>query len=405
MSSAEAEDGVMADRWMDERDREWRERDWRRSENFGRGGVRTWGEDRSWSGPADDDRGPHEDRDWTRAYGEGSEDYRARSGLTYGGASGGYSEGRGGGRGQAYRSGPGQAYGRGGAAPRFADQDYTRADPDEAGWADRVYETRYGAEDEAYYGAAWDPTDDRAYNAQRRRGGRQGPERSHSDDELERRYYEGGYRDARRADPRRGEWAERRDEGRRREGREGRMGEAGDFLSRAGERISSWFRGGRDEERDDVRGYREDYGRDARYADDRGHRGVGPKGYQRSDERINEEVHDRLTDDPWLDASNIEVAVKGGEVTLSGTVDNREAKHRAERLIEDLSGVSHVQNNLRVNPNATFTGAGRGFGSSALEEEMRRNAAATDPNNNGVSGLSGRTSTGAAAERSTPDKR
>ena len=50
---------------------------------------------------------------------------------------------------------------------------------------------------------------------------------------------------------------------------------------------------------------------------------------------------------------------------------------------------------------------GRGFGSSALEEEMRRNAAATDPNNNGVSGLSGRTSTGASAERSSQasDKR
>jgi hypothetical protein len=93
-------------------------------------------------------------------------------------------------------------------------------------------------------------------------------------------------------------------------------------------------------------------------------------------------VHDCLTDDPWLDATDIEVAVKDGEVTLSGRVDSREAKHRAERLIEDLSGVHHVQINLRVDPSAgltggDFTGAGRGFGSSAVEAEMRRNEEAT----------------------------
>jgi hypothetical protein len=66
-------------------------------------------------------------------------------------------------------------------------------------------------------------------------------------------------------------------------------------------------------------------------------------------------------------------------VTLSGHVENREAKHRAERLIEDLSGVRHVQNNLRVKPGAGLTGAGQGFGSSALEAEMRRDAQGTEP--------------------------
>lgn len=174
---------------------------------------------------------------------------------------------------------------------------------------------------------------------------------------------------------------------------EDRREEAGDFLQRAGERIGSWFRGegpaeARRQEDDDR-------------TIDRGHRGRGPKGYQRTDERITEDVSDRLTEDPWLDATDIEVAVKDGEVTLSGHVDNREAKHRAERLVEDLSGVRHVQNNLRVDPNAVFTGAGRGFGSSALEAEMRRNELANDPGNHGASGASGRTSTGAAAEPST----
>lgn len=78
------------------------------------------------------------------------------------------------------------------------------------------------------------------------------------------------------------------------------------------------------------------------------HRGRGPKGYTRSDERIHEDVCERLTDDRFIDASNVEVAVKEGEVTLSGTVASRGLKRRAEDLAELASGVRHVQNNLRV---------------------------------------------------------
>jgi hypothetical protein len=80
----------------------------------------------------------------------------------------------------------------------------------------------------------------------------------------------------------------------------------------------------------------------------RSHSGRGPKGYIRSDERIREDVSDRLTDDWLVDASNIEVAVANGEITLSGTVDSRQAKRRAEDCAESVSGVRNVQNNLRV---------------------------------------------------------
>ena len=41
------------------------------------------------------------------------------------------------------------------------------------------------------------------------------------------------------------------------------------------------------------------------------------------------------------------------EVTLSGTVDSREAKRRAEDCAETISGVKHVQNNLRVQDKAS----------------------------------------------------
>jgi hypothetical protein len=77
-------------------------------------------------------------------------------------------------------------------------------------------------------------------------------------------------------------------------------------------------------------------------------RGVGPKGYKRSDERIREDINDRLTDASDIDASAIECSVQNGEVTLTGTVPDRESKRNAEELVESISGVKEVQNNLRV---------------------------------------------------------
>ncbi|ACP23691.1 hypothetical protein NGR_b22460 (plasmid) [Sinorhizobium fredii NGR234] len=77
-------------------------------------------------------------------------------------------------------------------------------------------------------------------------------------------------------------------------------------------------------------------------------RGKGPRGYKRPDARIEEDVNERLTEDPRLDASDIEVSVSGGEVTLAGFVSSRRDRRRAEDCSEGVSGVSYVQNNLRV---------------------------------------------------------
>ena len=77
-------------------------------------------------------------------------------------------------------------------------------------------------------------------------------------------------------------------------------------------------------------------------------RGRGPKGYQRSDERIREDVSDRLTDDYYLDASDVEVQVSGAEVILTGTVNSRNEKRRAEDLAESAKGVKNVENRIRV---------------------------------------------------------
>jgi hypothetical protein len=76
--------------------------------------------------------------------------------------------------------------------------------------------------------------------------------------------------------------------------------------------------------------------------------GRGPKGYRRSDERIKEDVSDRLEQHPHIDAIDVEVSVSGGTVTLSGTVPERQMKRLAEDLVEGCPGVKEVTNQLRV---------------------------------------------------------
>jgi osmotically-inducible protein OsmY len=78
------------------------------------------------------------------------------------------------------------------------------------------------------------------------------------------------------------------------------------------------------------------------------YKGKGPKNYKRSDERIKDDINDRLSDDPFIDASEIDVTVSSGEVTLTGTVDHRSTKRRAEDLAEAVSGVKNVENRIRV---------------------------------------------------------
>jgi len=76
--------------------------------------------------------------------------------------------------------------------------------------------------------------------------------------------------------------------------------------------------------------------------------GKGPKGYKRSDEKIHEEACEALYRNPSVDASDIEVKVKDGLVSLSGTVNSRFAKRQAENCIENLPGVQDIQNELHL---------------------------------------------------------
>ncbi|HEY9489121.1 MAG TPA: BON domain-containing protein [Chryseosolibacter sp.] len=109
------------------------------------------------------------------------------------------------------------------------------------------------------------------------------------------------------------------------------------WWDRTTDEVSSWFG-----DEDAERRREQDRNRRGEY------RGKGPRNYSRSDERIKEDVNDRLSDDPFVDASDVDVSVTSGEVTLTGTVDHRSTKRRVEDLAEAVSGVKNVENRLRV---------------------------------------------------------
>ena len=113
------------------------------------------------------------------------------------------------------------------------------------------------------------------------------------------------------------------------------------FFDRASDEVMSWF-GDDDAARRRRMDHRED------------HRGRGPENYTRSNERLLEDACERLTQDHLVDASKIRVECEDNEVTLNGTVDSRSAKRRAEDIVHDISGVKHVQNNLRVDSGEAY---------------------------------------------------
>lgn len=109
-----------------------------------------------------------------------------------------------------------------------------------------------------------------------------------------------------------------------------------DWWDRTRDEVASWFGDEDAERRRRFDKYQGEY------------RGRGPKGYRRSDSRIEEDINDRLSEDGWVDASDIEVNVENGDVTLTGTTPDRFSKRRAEDIAESVSGVHNVENRVRV---------------------------------------------------------
>ena len=82
------------------------------------------------------------------------------------------------------------------------------------------------------------------------------------------------------------------------------------------------------------------------------HKGRGPRGYRRSDERIAEDINDKLMMHNEIDPTDVQVHVKNGEATLSGTIESRHEKRIAEALADSVPGVTDVKNILVISNKA-----------------------------------------------------
>ena len=74
----------------------------------------------------------------------------------------------------------------------------------------------------------------------------------------------------------------------------------------------------------------------------------GPKGYQRSDERLREDISERLLQAHEIDSSEVTVAVLGAKAVVEGTVPQRWMKHAIEDLVDACPGVQDIDNRIRV---------------------------------------------------------
>lgn len=122
-------------------------------------------------------------------------------------------------------------------------------------------------------------------------------------------------------------------------------------------------------------------------------RSRGPKGYTRSDDRIKEDLSDRLMQSDIVDASDVEIEVKDGVVTLSGTIDSRQSKYFLDELAESVGGVKDVNNQLRVKRSDTSSSESSttsSSGSSSSSDSAREDgnsATATGTGSYGSAGL------------------
>lgn len=121
-------------------------------------------------------------------------------------------------------------------------------------------------------------------------------------------------------------------------------------------------------------------------------RGAAPRSYKRSDERVNEDVCERLVE-AGIDCSGVDVEVKDGVVTLNGEVQQRADKHRIEQIAADSSGVQDVENQLRVKKSSGSDQSGKSSqdtGSySTNSSNANRSTMSSNQSTSAATGISG----------------
>jgi hypothetical protein len=110
-------------------------------------------------------------------------------------------------------------------------------------------------------------------------------------------------------------------------------------------------------------------------------RGKAPKGYRRSDERIREEIAESVMECGEIDASEVQIDVSNGNVTLQGTVSSRRTKNLLEEIADCVSGVEDIDNQIKVKRGSqdSFDSSNRsGSGSSSSGSQSAGSASGHD---------------------------
>ncbi len=67
-----------------------------------------------------------------------------------------------------------------------------------------------------------------------------------------------------------------------------------------------------------------------------------------SDERIDREINDHLSQHSYIDATELVVTVKNGKVTLEGSVPDADQKNYVEEVAAKIDGVKGIDNRLTL---------------------------------------------------------
>jgi osmotically-inducible protein OsmY len=133
--------------------------------------------------------------------------------------------------------------------------------------------------------------------------------------------------------------------------------------------------------------------------------GKGPKGWRRSDDRVKEDICEYLERNAMIDASDVDITVAEGVVTLTGTVPDRQMKRMCEDEIENMPGVKDVNNQLRVNRESSSSDSSSSrTGSSSNTTYGSSNGSTMGSDGASNSGMSASSSNGNSSSQSSTSR-
>ena len=91
-----------------------------------------------------------------------------------------------------------------------------------------------------------------------------------------------------------------------------------------------------------------------------------------SDRILQRLIAERLSQEPELTTSEVNVDVREGTVIVTGSADTMNTKYRLEELIKRVEGVEKIENNLKIRVGEAFEEFSRSADAARLREARVR---------------------------------